>query len=447
MEGNERLRAGFPLNGARGQHAMRDDIRTRLPPLQQQARGSASTTRLPARGGRGPRMMNSSKSAAELGARRRAAAEASAAMRDHPQAPELPPLPPNGRSPGGSNRTSPTRKQPQNGSSYGSPGGNAEYDQISTALRTQYAAILQIAEAVHAKPPQQLPPMAPPPEDSRLKAENEQLHAVVERQNAEIARLRATLNQLQGVAAAAAAPASTYNAGAVSTSGGAGSPPRRNRGGSKAAAAAAHEPQPSPLPPLPPYDTQQQQVYSSPPPRSNRTLSPDVWVAVLGPLVRRKDEFCAKLAERLGGQIVRSGRPADELGQGATSRAQLDTLVEQMRRGRGPHVLSDYPRTQLQLADISKEVRAAAVDAPRTRLATCTRTLTCSRSRTPIRHGKPSPRLPSSVVRRPSSVVRRPHPSSRLTHPSVRAWGTRWARRSCCFRSSSPASRTASARR
>ena len=91
MEGNERLRAGFPLNGARGQHALRDDIRTRLPPLQQPARGSASTTRLPARGGRGPRMMSSSKSAADLGARRRAAAEATAAMRDHQPPPELPP--------------------------------------------------------------------------------------------------------------------------------------------------------------------------------------------------------------------------------------------------------------------------------------------------------------------------------------------------------------------
>lgn len=325
MEGAERLRAGFPLNGARGQQPMRDEIRTRLPPLQQPARGSASTSRLPARGGRGPRMMSSSKSAADLGARRRAAAEATSAMRDHQPPPELPPVPqsgrsPGGRNPGGTNRTSPTRRQPPHGgasSSYGSPGGGGggvEYDYVAAALRTQYAAILQIAEAVHAKPPPPqalLPPVAPPPEvDGRLKAENEQLHAVVERQNAEIARMRAILNQLQGVAAAAAAPQSTYDAGAAAA---ADSPPRRNRsfGGAKApggAAAAVYDPQqPSPLPPLPPYNDQQP-LYSSPPPRSNRTLSPEAWVAVLGPLVRRKDEFCAKLAERLGGQIVRSGR-------------------------------------------------------------------------------------------------------------------------------------------
>ena len=89
------------------------------------------------------------------------------------------------------------RKQPAD-----NLGQVSEFSQISDALRTQYAAIVQIAEAVHAKAPAPLPTRAEAiacaeaaSADELVRAENAQL-SVIEQQQGEINRLRATLMQL-----------------------------------------------------------------------------------------------------------------------------------------------------------------------------------------------------------------------------------------------------------
>ena len=230
------------------------------------------------------------------------------------------------------------RKQPAD-----NLGQVSEFSQISDALRTQYAAIVQIAEAVHAKAPAPLPTRAEAiaraeaaSADELVRAENAQLRGVIEQQQGEINRLRATLMQLQGFAAAAAAPSPASKAAPPLV----GSPARqapqpRNPGSGEVNS------DPSP---------------SKQPARHGSGLAGEAWVAVLGPSVRQKDEFCMRLAQRLGGQVVRAGPPKPGQDGAAGSKKQLDKLLDALCRGRGPHVLCDFPRTPSQLRDVSAQL-------------------------------------------------------------------------------------------
>ena len=219
----------------------------------------------------------------------------------------------------------------------------SEISEISDALRQQYAAIVQIAEAVHAKAPAPMPTRAEAiaraeaaSADELVRAENAQLRGVIEQQQGEINRLRATLMQLQGFAAAAAAPSPASKAAPPL----AGSPARQ-------------APQPR--------NPGSGEVNSDPSPskqaaRHGSGLAGEAWVAVLGPCVRQKDEFCMRLAQRLGGQVVRAGPPKPGQDGAAGSKKQLDKLLDALCRGRGPHVLSDFPRTPSQLRDVSAQL-------------------------------------------------------------------------------------------
>ena len=218
---------------------------------------------------------------------------------------------------------------------------------ISDALRQQYAAIIQIAEAVNAKPPALLPTRG---DMDVVRAENTELQNVVERQSAEISQLRAALTQLQaqlqGVAAAVAAPPPAVAAPPPAV---AAPPPAINAVHSAANSPARRTPRERTLSKELPAIVAQ---HSQPPPHRGTGLESETWVAVLGPCVRQKHEFCVRLAKRLGGQIVRAGPQKPTEGM-AESQQQLHRLLDAMCKGHGPHVLSDFPRTAAQLRDVS----------------------------------------------------------------------------------------------
>ena len=223
------------------------------------------------------------------------------------------------------------------------PRQGSDISEISDALRTQYAAIVQIAEAVHAKAPAPSPTRAEVVARAEaasaaevVRAENAQLRGVVEQQQGEISRLRATLMQLQGFAAAAAAPSPASKAAQQLTDSPARQAPQPRTPGS---AEVNWDPSPS-----------------NHPPRHGSGLGGEAWVAVLGPCVRQKDQFCMRLAQRLGGQVVRAGPPKPGQDGAAGSQKQLEKLLDALCRGRGPHVLTDFPRTPSQLRDVSAQL-------------------------------------------------------------------------------------------
>ena len=320
-EGNARLRAGYPLNEAeRGIRAPRDALVTRLPPVGTGSAVASGNQPAP-RSGRAPaaRMSKSKSVPTHRNGRMDVAQPRDAGAHTHTHAsPTLPGM-----------------------------------SEITGMLETQYAAIVSIARAVKAAPPPQHRTL-PPIDMGAMRAENIELRRVADRQQAEIERLRAALTQIQGASAAAAGMepnrASQRPLPSVRREGSP-SPPEASSASPIRETAPTHPSAASPAAML------------APPPQPaalpSGSSTPVMWVAVLGPLARRKDEFCTALAERLGGSTVAtvtSGEEAQHRAVPPDARQMLRRAIGAMRGGRGPFVLVDLPRTPSQLADLSGAV-------------------------------------------------------------------------------------------
>ena len=250
-----------------------------------------------------------------LGAGRNGAGSMGAAMRSGGHSPPPRGVPAAARIQGSQSDSQIRRRPPAD-----NLGQSSEISDISDALRQQYAAIVQIAEAVHAKAPAPTPTRAEVARGEVARAEaaaevarveNAQLKGVVEQQQGEISRLRATLMQLQGFAAAAAAPSPASKQIEL-----AGSPPRQ----------APQQRTPGS------GEVNWDASPSNHPPRHGSGLGGEAWVAVLGPCVRQKDQFCIRLAQRLGGQVVRAGPPKPGQDGAAGSQKQLEKLLDALCR-------------------------------------------------------------------------------------------------------------------